>query len=289
MQWLVCRSFIEAKRKEAKEELFAFLDPKRKKELLALPPPGQDLTLGFDVVRHLLKWTHSSWFAPLLRAMPEHEIPLFLSAFPEDKKQELCDLLLCQKPTTELSPLAKNFLQKKIIQSLLVKKPDLFPIEALPASDLLGLLDLSSKGLHLLVKFLGLFDLSSEMRLIIDKVRTKKIESALSKEELFFLSSLITKQYPSLFKPIGLQSWNGTEQELITLLHKRGMNRLSKALFPENKDFILYITLRMSCEEEALFTSLHKKLEPVKMTSVLVKQIEEVLIFFHKNKFQVFA
>lgn len=289
LSWLVCRSFIESKRKEAKEELLSFLDPKRTKEILSLPSLATDLSLGFDQVRQMLDFVHPSWFAPFLRTLPEHEIPLFLAAFPENQKNELCKLLLCTPKQIELPSIAKNFLQRKIVDALLEKQLNLFPIEALPISSLLPLLKLSSQGLHLLIDFLGLYDLSTEMRLIIDKVRVKKMESALSKEQIFFLSSLLGKQDPQPFKPIGLQAWNGTSAEFLALLHKRGMNRFSKALYPENKDFISYITFRMPVEEANLFSSLHKKLEPSKILSYLVKQILEVLAFFEKNKLRVFS
>jgi len=289
LPWLVCRSFIESKRKEAKEELLSFLDPKRKKELLSFPSPCSDLSLGFDQVRHLLDFVHPSWFAPFLRTLPECEIPLFLAAFPENQKNELCNLLLCTPKEITLPSIAKKFLQRKIVEALLSKEPSLLPIEAIANSPLLPLLKLTHQGLYLLADFLGLYDLSTEMRLIIDKVRIKKMESALSKEQLFFLSSLLGKQDPQPFKPMGLQAWNGTNAEFLSLLHKRGMNRLSKGLYPENKDFISYITFRMPVEEAALFSSLHKKLEPSKMVSQLSKQILEVLAFFEKNKLRVFS
>ena len=289
LPWLVCRSFIESKRKEAKEELLSFLDPKRKTELLSFPSPCSDLSLGFDQVRHLLDFVHPSWFTPFLRTLPECEIPLFLAAFPENQKNELCNLLLCNPKEITLPSIAKNFLQRKVIEALLSKQPTLLPIEAIPNSSLLPLLKLTHEGLHLLCDFLGLYDLSTEMRLIIDKVRIKKMESALSKEQSFFLSSLLGKQDPQPFKPMGLQAWNGTNVEFLALLHKRGMNRLSKGLYPENKDFISYITFRMPVEEAALFSSLHKKLEPSKMVSQLSKQILEVLAFFEKNKLRVFS
>ncbi|MES2200476.1 MAG: hypothetical protein V4489_09985 [Chlamydiota bacterium] len=282
IQWSVCRAFIDKRAKETKESLLSFLPSEQKKEFSSALLCSSDLTLGFNQVRHLLQWTHYSWFAPFLRTLSENEISIFLSAFPEEKAKQLTECLLLSSPPTPLPPASKAFIQKKIIEALLVENPNLPPIEALPASSLKDLSDLTSENLSLLIDFLGLYDLAIEMRLVIDTVKIKKIKSILSKEEVFFLSLISGRQDPPLFKQAGLSLWNGNTKDLLTLLHKRGMNRLAKVLYPEDPNFVYYIKLRMSSDQAAIFSPLHKKSEHAKTYKILAGQIMDVLTFFKK-------
>ena len=281
-QWSVCRAFIDKKAKGTQESLISFLSPEQKKEFSSIPPCSSDLTLGFNQVRHLLQWSHYSWFAPFLRTLPENEIALFISAFSEEKAKQLSECLLFSSPLPPLSPVAKTFIQKKTIEALLTENPNLPPIEELPPSPLNILLELTSTQISLLIDFLGLYDLAIEMRLVIDTIKIKKIQSILSKEKIFFLSLLSGRQEPQLFNRVELNLWNGKTEDLLNLLHKRGMNRLAKVLYPEDPNFVYYIKLRMSTDQVAIFSPLHKKSEHAKTYKILAGQIMDVLTFFKK-------
>lgn len=285
-QRYVCHAFIDKKAKETKKTLFSFLPPEQQKEFSSFSPSILDLTLGFDQVRHLLQWTHYSWFAPILRALPENEIALFLSAFSEEKAKQLTECLLFSSPPALLSSVSKTFIQKEIVRSLLEKNPTLPPIESLPISPLNKLLELTSTQLSSLIDFLGLYDLAIEMRLIIDTIKIKKIQSVLSKEKIIFLSLLAGRQEPQLFKRAELNFWNEKPEDLLSLLHKKGMNRLAKVLYPEDPNFVYYIKLRMSTDQVAIFSPLHKKSEHAKTYKILAGQIMDVLTFFKKHNLQ---
>jgi hypothetical protein len=149
------------------------------------------------------------------------------------------------------------------------------------------LTDFSTQELRLLIEFLGLHDLSIEIRQIIDTVKLKKIHSILSKEKTAFLQSLLHKKEPVIFKKMELFNWNGEAETLLQMIKKRGLNRLAKGLYPENTNLIWYVKHRMSCEEEALFSSLHKKLEQPKAYLLLKSEILDIANFLLKNKTQV--
>ena len=233
-----------------------------------------------------MSWVHYSWFAPFLRTLAEQEIKFFLSVFSEDQAKNLKESLLFSGKTLPLASVTKSFLQKKLIEYILKGKEDLLPIEALPSSPLSCLLEFNADKFHLLIEFLGLHDLSIEIKQIIDTIKLKKIHSFLSKEKLFFLQSLSHKKEPIVFKKMELTNWNGEEETLMNLLRKRGMNRLSKALYPENADLIWYITHRMSNEEALLFSALHKKLEQTKAYSLLANQVIELSSFLKTHNIQ---
>lgn len=283
IQKLVCNAFIEKKAKGKKDSFLAYLSPELKKEFLDLPSSCADLTSGFNQVDHLMKWTHYSWFTSFLRTLPESEIPLFLSTFPEETAKKLSKLVLFSAPIPSLSKTAKTFLQKEIIRSLLSDTPDLEPIEALPSSPLNVLLNLSSEEIHLLIEFLGLHDLAGPLRQIIDTTKIKKIQNCLSKEKMFFLTALTQKKQPLLFQQLKLDQWNNEPQSLLDILNKRGMNRFAKALYPENPDFIWHIKHRMNREKAELFSSLHTPLDQPKTYKILTDQVLEIVTFFQKN------
>ncbi len=288
-QWYVCHAFIDKKAEETKKTLLSFLPPEKQKEFSSISPCTFDLTLGFNQVRQLLQWSHYSWFAPILRTLPENEISIFLSAFPEEKAKQLSECLLFSSPLSPLSPISKAFIQKEIIKALLEKIPNLPPIESLLPSSLNKLLELSSYQLSLLIDFLGLYDLAIEMRLVIDTIKIKKIQSVLSKEKIVFLSLISSRQEPPLFKRSELNLWNEKTEDLLNLLHKKGMNRLAKVLHPEDPNFVYYINLRMSTDQVAIFSPLHKKSEHAKTYKILAGQIMDVLTFFKKHNLQASA
>jgi hypothetical protein len=278
-QWLICNAFIEKRAKESKASLLSLLPAELKKEASSLLPVDQKLSAGFNQTAHLMEWTHYSWFAPFLRTLSEKEIPIFLSAFSEEKAKSLSELLLFSAPISSCSLLTKKFLQKEITHSLLQDNPDLMPIEALPSSSLDILLSLSAKGLKTLTEFLGLHDLAPSFRQIIDTTKIKKIQSYLSKEKLLFLSNVSQKKQSLLFQPLKLDPWIDKKEELLGLLAKRGMNRLSKALCEENPHFVWYIKRRMSREDAELFSSFHAKLNQPKAYKILAEQIQEAITF----------
>lgn len=148
---------------------------------------------------------------------------------------------------------------------------------------------MNTKNLRLLIEFLGLHDLAVEMKQIIDTIKLKKIQASLSKEKNFFLHLLTQKKEAVVFKKMELTHWSGQEEILIGLIHKRGMNRLAKALYPENSSLIWYVSHKISCEEALLLASLQKKLEHPKAYSLLAGQIIEIIDFFKTHNIQVDA
>jgi hypothetical protein len=280
MQQLVCNAFIENQAKEDKNKLLSFLPDKEREEILSLESPSASLCEGYDLTEHLMDWVHYSWLTPFLRTLTEQELKIFLSSLNNDHAENLKQELLFSEEIPAISLISKSFLRQKLASYLLKKESSLLPITALPPSSLNCLLDLSSGGLQHLIDFLGLHDLAVELKQIIDNIKLKKIHSFLSKEKLFFLKSLAHKKESIVFKKMELTHWNGEEESLLNLLRKRGMNRLAKALFPENKDLIWYVTHRMASKEAHLFTALHKKLEPKEAYSLLGKQIIELVSFF---------
>lgn len=281
---LVCSAFINKQENALKGALLSYLTSKQRGEIQDLHPAAHDVTLGFQNRTFLLSWVHFSWFSPFLRNLSESEIRLFLSCLPQPTAQHLKKSLLCSLPLIELSTTAREYLQLLLVEYLLPKELDLLPLEALPSSKVEALLFFSREELYLLTELLGLHDLSVEMRHIIDTVKLKKIHSCLSKEKEIFLNSLSHKREAVVFKRMELQKWDGKAETLLTLLHHRGLNRLAKALYPEDPSQIWYITHRMDMEEAVSLSNLCKPLNHPKAVNLLMGQIAEITTYIQKLK-----
>jgi hypothetical protein len=282
LRWLICKAFVEKQKRESKATLFSFL-PANIKELVAhLPTPYLDLSLGYSLENDILLWTHYSWLLPFLRSFSEKEICLFLSTLNQIKAKKIKSTLNLSAPLLDTPASLHPFFKQKMASFLLPKNLDLLPLQALPNSPLNILLDLSSKELHFIIEILGLHDLSIELKKIIDNTKLKKIYSIFPKEKQVYLKSLAHKNEPIVFKPIEIYRWDQKAESLLHIVLQRGLNRLAKAVYPENASFIWYIKHRMNIEEGTIFSSLLKKLEQVKAHSTLAKQVLEAVSFLQK-------
>jgi hypothetical protein len=280
---LVCKSWIEKKKKGSETDLFSFLPLEEREAMLELAPSRQDLQLGFDLNKQILEEIHDSWLLPFLRNFAEKEICFFLSSLPDSKACSLKSALKCSKPPVQLSKTIQYFFRKKMVQYLLNAHSTILPIEALPDSPLYELLFLHTKELQTLIEFLGLHDLSVEIKQIIDNTKLKKIHAVLSKEKQLFLKDLTHKKEHVIFKRMELSRWDGEMDRLLSLLFQRGMNRLAKALYPEHPDFVWHIAHRMDIKDAQLLFSLHRALEHPNAYAFLTKQVLEAIRFLQTH------
>jgi len=281
--WIVCNAFLSKASPDKKNALVRYLPPKQQELLRTLVIPEKDpLTASFDPAA-LLQIVHYSWFASFLRTLPEGEVRLFLACFPEGMSKKLQKTLLFSKSIAPLSPLGKNYLQHELIKYILPKDSDVIPTECLPHCPLNSLLDLSHEALLSLIEYLGLHDLSVEIRQIIDTMKLKKIHSALSKEKDAYLKVLLQRKEPVLFKRMELVKWDGKADTLQKVLVHRGINRLAKALYPENPSLVWYVSHMLPWDEASTFQSLCKPLEHAKAANLLSHQILEILPLVHNK------
>lgn len=275
--WIVCNAFLSKAGPDKKDALVRFLPQSQQELLTTLATPEKDpLKASFDSSK-LLQMVHPSWFTSFLRSLPEAEVRLFLGSFPENTAKKLQKALLFSRPILPLTPLAKKYLQSLLVQQLQSGHPDLLLIELLPHSALNTLLDVSHEAMQLLVEYLGLHDLAVEIRQIIDTMKLKKIHSVLSPDQEAYLKGLLQKKEAVLFKRMELTKWDGKSESLEKVLYHRGLNRLAKALYPENTSLLWYISHMLPWEEANSLQSLCKPLEHAKAAALLSHQILEIL------------
>ena len=274
---MVCNAFVQAADSKVKGSLLRFIPSAKKTMLDRLPKTNSNLCEGFLEKKELLHRVHPSWLIPFLRNAAENELKLFLTCLSEQQIQKAKKGLLFSSNLPLTSPLGKEYLERLLLEQVLPQDMDLLPIECLPDSSMNRLLSLSEEQIHLVCDFLGLHDLAIEIRQIIDTVKLKKIHSVLSKEQEAYLKNLLQKKESVVFKRMELSKWNGSAETLLSTLRHRGINRLAKALFPEDASLTWHIAHQIDMEEASILRGHCKKLDHANAAHLLAMQTLDII------------
>ncbi|MDN3507046.1 MAG: hypothetical protein P0S96_07450 [Simkaniaceae bacterium] len=263
---MVCKGLIPP-------ELISLLSPDDQALIAQLPPPApfEPEHLKWDLLNHL----HYSWLAPYLRTLSEGEIRNFLAVLKTDQTAGLSKVLGLGNHIPSLSKLAKGGLRKLLLENVLQGK-ELVPFAFLPASPLNSLLTHTPTSFSKLIHFLGLHDLSYEMRQIIDTKELKKIFAALSKKEGEYLNTLVLHREPLVFERLFLKNWDGSKENLHKLLEERGASRLGHALYSASESLTWYITHSLDMHTGNLILKNIKKSTHARAEELLFSQIQKI-------------
>ena len=274
---MVLKAFLSRCEPAKREALERFLPETKRHQLEKLPIFSQGLHLDQFSSGNVLEKVHWSWFLPTLKTYPETEQKLFLSALDAYAAKNLAKTLTLASNGQEMSGIGRAFLRKTLLNSLLGPEDRLLPIDYLPPSELNNLLNLSKKELTRLIDLLSLHDLAAELRQIVETKILKKIYSLLSEEERHFLKPAMAYKDPFVLGKLGLDKWDGSEESLRTLLHKRGISRLGAALSGQEADFIWYVCHQLDIGRgSALHKACAKK--PIHgVTDAIIRQVKELL------------
>lgn len=119
-----------------------------------------------------VEWIHYSWFKEVIEESSKEEIPLLISSVSKSEQKKLAHLVGYQGELVELSSPVKHYFQNQLFQEL--KIMDQSPREFLEKSPLFPLTSISKEELIELIDLLGIYDLASEVRQIVDKKSFKK-------------------------------------------------------------------------------------------------------------------
>ena len=255
-----------------------FLPLNIQKELEGLPTLEEEIDIEpFYHDHSLFEKVHWSWFLPTLKLYPESEQKLFLSALNPQAEKNLAKALTLSVGQSEITEIGKSFVQKILLDNLIGSEDRLLPTRYLPASPMNRLLHLTKVELIYLIDRLAMYDLSLELRQIVETKILKKIYSLITADEKKTLQTLSGHKEPFSLGKLGLDRWDGSEEALRTLLHKRGLVRLGAGLSGQDPDLIWYICHQLDIGRGS---QLHKQCmnEPIHgVTDVIMKQIEEQL------------
>ena len=217
--------------------------PEREREILEKLPLASG-PIDFDASIHysVLGKVHWSWFLPTLKSYSENEQKLFLSSLNQYAAKHLARALTLSLSGAGLTGIARTYFRNMLLDSLLGQGHRLLPPQLLPATHLTRLLELNKKELTQLIDLLSLYDLATELRQIVETKTLKKIYALLSLEEKELLKRAVNqKKDPLNLGKLGLERWDGSEESLRMLLHRKALQRFGAGLSGENLDFIWYV------------------------------------------------
>ncbi len=233
---MALKVFLNAIPEERAEALVQFIPEEERNRLALLPRFLREKEPPFALER-----VHWSWWVPTLKSYGVKDYRWFILSLEPSAREALGFALKSPLPTSSISCLGRAFLRQLLLNSLLPKGQSLLPIDCLPPSRIKRLLQLSKKGLVNLVDFLSLYDLSLEIRQIVDTKALKTVYSILSEEKRKFLRQIADRRDPFPAARLGLDRWDGQAESLRLLLHRRGLARLAGALADQEFDFVWYV------------------------------------------------
>ncbi|NGX26437.1 MAG: hypothetical protein K940chlam6_00358 [Chlamydiae bacterium] len=274
---MVCKGLIPPDRQEA---LVALLprDDQVLYQQLPSPMPLKGEHLQWDLLDHI----HFTWLAPYLRTLTEGEIRSFLAVLNSMQAHGLEKLLGFENHFPTLPKISRKALRNMLLAYARQNK-ELVPFAFLPENPLNRLLDLSSDHLAKLIRYLGLHDLSFEMRQIIDTKELKKIFASVSKKEGEYLNALVLHREPLVFQRLFLGKWDGSKEQLHKILEERGANRLGHVLYDASESLTWYLTHALDMHIGNMVLKFIEKPTHARAGEILLGQIDKILHFLKQG------
>ena len=229
--WMTYQSLLENCSPKEKEALKRYGYKSQEPERLPGPPFSRDFLETFASLENRLSRIHYSWLISFIEPFSEHDKKLILSALPPFQGEKLKIYFKIENLLESLTSPVKGFLNGFVYENLIKKEKEFLPFEYFFSHPLSPLLQLSKNQMQHLVDFLGLHDLSTELKQVLESYQIKRVYKALSHLEREYLKVLIKKKEPIFFARLNLEKWDGTQEVLKKTLLQRGFNRLAKALF----------------------------------------------------------
>lgn len=224
---------------------------------------------------------HYSWLqAPLNRAPPAFR-SLAVRALPEPTRGALQKLLGVEKKEPIPSQGLRHFILSLFFR---LYASDMTPLEQEEnMGKLAPLLTLEKESLLELVDFLGLWDLSHDVRRVIDRKLLHRIFLCLSVKEQGFLKKCLQSQDVLPPHSLDLTNWNGEQEELLHLLTIRGLARLGKALSGQPFEMIKALVRRLDTGRAQQLMGYMSKKEIPRTSAAAIGQVLQTLAWVREK------
>lgn len=278
--WMMLKVLINRFNPKAGNALQKFLPQEDLTNLTNFNIQSTDfLPLLYEPLR-LIQQMHYSWIQALLDKMPSHLYPYILGSL-STKQSSRLGKILSVIPTTPSKPVQAFFINKLFS---LAKPKNHLPIEYLPETELSPLAKWNKKDLTQLIDFLGLYDLASEVRRIVDKRYLDNLYSCLTPAQLSYLRICLYQKDKLVSPKLGINPSEKNCEKLKSILHLRGIARLGKGLSGENTDLLWYLTHTLDIGRGKLLMNFYKTEAIPNITNLLKSQILNIMNFIKKSK-----
>jgi hypothetical protein len=230
--WIATQVLINHFQKGKGEELSSFFP-----DLKEIPEVHfNQIEVFTKLGENFLSRVHYSWLIPLIETFSKPNQTLVVKALPDPLGKKIAKFL----NISFASPL-KGVQQQWILNRFLSSWKDFqntLPLPLIPECDASFLLKLKKDEILDLIDFLAIFDLSQEIRVIVDKKLIQNLYLCLNDEKQKFLKVCLHQKEKVPAPPLNLEHWDGDAEKLNRILHHRGLVRLAVAISGQPKDFI---------------------------------------------------
>jgi hypothetical protein len=235
-----------------------------------LPSSKSSIFLPKDPLERI----HYSWLAETIQNLEEEQQQLFSSCLSKNTSSSLHSYLKLSEIPSHYPEWFKNIVLEQL-RNIAVPK-DLCPIELLPQTPMSFLSNYSKQQLVVCISLLGIADLASELKKVLNSKVLSYTRKFLSPRQAhYFEFCLRAKQRLALKEPKLLPFIN-TPSKLPKALHLKGLQRFSLALQGENKSFIWYITRLLDKGRGMLINNQIPEKNPQKVVLCIQQQLHDI-------------
>lgn len=219
----------------------------------------------------LVRKVHPSWMKPLVDTFPPSVRTLLLSFSKENKEEFSLSSIF------PLSSPVQTFLFHHF--SHLLKLEEHLPPDYLPTNELAPLINEQKEKRLQVVNFLGLQDLATDIRHIVNRQYLNNIYSCLTDQERAYLKICLHQKEKMSSPKLGIDPTKQDCPHLKKVLHRRGLIRLGKALHGEHLDFVWHLAHRFDKNRGEFLLREASLPTPPKIKALLKQQVIHLIHF----------
>lgn len=271
--WMMLRVLINRYNPQAGDALLEFLPSEDAQTVLNQKIRSHDLNPLLQQPQTFLSTIHYSWIQPLLDKFPVHLRPVVASAL---TPEQIAGLKISSFPA--VSQPIKNFMRHQLYLSS--EMSDHLPLEYLPETELSLLGRWNKQQLTHLFDFLGLHDLASEVRRIVDRHHLTNIYSCLSPKQFYYLKLCLHQKEQIVSPKLGIDPTAQDCGKLKQVINKRGLQRFARALCGQHPDFVWHIAHILDRGRGKILLQNYASDALPKITPALKQQVLNLMNFF---------
>lgn len=275
-QQIYLRVLLDHYHEGNQEALLRSLPPAQAKEIAVLKIVDGDPSAIFLNPSKALESVHYSWISEEIAKKPKPLHPFFIASLSTTIQRDL-KKLLGESAAKPLAPILSTYFCHQLFLGL--GMDELLPKSFLPETPLFPLINLSKSKLVDIIDYFGLYDLSEEIRTIVNTKNLKNIYACLTPKKHQFLRNCMHLKDRLVAPKLNLDKWDGNCQELQKILHRRGLNRFGKALSGQHPHLIWYLTHTLDVGRGKILASQVSPEEVPGITPVLNVQLLNLLDF----------
>lgn len=272
---MMMRVLINRYNSKAGNALLKFLPEEESKNVMAQDIQSEDAAPLIHQPQNVINDIHYSWIQLILQNFPQTQHQLVLAALTPVQIAGL-------KVATPLpiSHMGKTFILEQIYRFL--KFQDHLPLEYLPITVFSPLGKWKKNQLLNLCDFLGLHDLASEVRHIVNRTYLKNIYTCLTSKQFHYLKICLHTREKLTSPKMGVDPAKQECPKLKQMIHHRGLIRLGKTLCGQHPDLLWHIAHVLDVNRGNILLKEYQPQEIPKVTNILKQQLLDLMAFLEK-------